>query len=344
MLAESVICKDWLKHTAAPASVLHEAESVVEAAARYLAAGGSARDFLAAVRVPLHPPPHGVALLQWEGFGVPKRNVLTDLLGWTPLNELTAALMAAAGDPSIKAVVIAIDAAGASMFAAPGLCAAIHAAAQEKPVVVWTDGALLGGAYWAASAASRIYLSGPTVSVGGIAIGLEHRHVIQPREGVAASEVVAGRFKRVASSLRPLDDAGRADLQARADYLYGLFVESVAQGRGVPAWHVHEVMGDGREFIGKQARDAGLADGFASLPGLLAVVEREPQSFAKKIKRPVPARPIGRAASALLSVPKPSPAAPSPPTRHEQALRAKRYAMENNIAFLDAFKALGFRL
>ena len=79
----------------------------------------------------------------------------------------------------------------------------------------------------------------------------------------------AGKFKRINSQFGPLTDAGRATMQEQVDYLYSLFVQAVADHRGVSADTVLQHMADGRVFTGQQAIDAGLVDGVSTLSALV---------------------------------------------------------------------------
>ena len=57
---------------------------------------------------------------------------------------------------------------------------------------------------------------------------------------------------------------GKQSIQDQVDYLYSIFIDSVAQQRGVGAQTVLNNMADGKIFIGQQATNAGLVDGIAT--------------------------------------------------------------------------------
>jgi ClpP class serine protease len=87
-------------------------------------------------------------------------------------------------------------------------------------------------------------------------------------------------------------------MQEQVDYTYSLFVQAVADQRGVAVEQVLSDMADGRIFLGQQAIDAGLVDGVATLDGLIASLNRDrAQGVA------APARRAGAAAESTQGTP-----------------------------------------
>ncbi|MEX0599058.1 MAG: S49 family peptidase, partial [Rhodothermales bacterium] len=56
------------------------------------------------------------------------------------------------------------------------------------------------------------------------------------------------------------------------DYLYSIFVDTVARHRGTSPENVLERMADGKLFVGQQAIDAGLVDGVSTLDQLVEML------------------------------------------------------------------------
>jgi len=102
--------------------------------------------------------------------------------------------------------------------------------------------------------------------------------------GAQTTEITAGRYKRMATSAKPLDEESSAYLQQMVDHIYGVFVDAVAQNRGVSADAVLQHMADGRVFIGQQAVDAGLLDGFATVDQVADRMAANPAEFATRRK------------------------------------------------------------
>lgn len=222
----------------------------------------------------------GVAILPVHGLITPKASMFTDVSGMVSTQAVMRHLQQAVADPAVKAIVQYADSPGGSVLGTPELAAAFQAARAVKPVVTFCDGVMASAMVWIGSAADAIYLSGPTVDVGSIGVVAMHRDfsAAEQRSGVITTEFTAGRYKRISSQYQPLSQEGRAHMQERVDYLYSLFVNAVAEHRGVSPEVVLADMADGRMFIGQQAIDVGLADGFMALDELVTALATDPRS------------------------------------------------------------------
>ena len=124
---------------------------------------------------------------------------------------------------------------------------------------------------WIGTAADRVLITNKTDIVGSIGVVTQHidRSERNRKMGIKVTEIFSGKFKRIASDHAPLSEDGREVIQAHLDYIYTIFVETVAEYRGVTVDDVLARMADGRQFIGQQAIDAGLVDDFATLTQLI---------------------------------------------------------------------------
>lgn len=180
-------------------------------------------------------------------------------------------LRAALDDPSIARIVLVVDSPGGTIDGTQELAYAVHAARGKKPIVAFADGLMASAAYYIGSAANEVYISGDNTLTGSIGVVTTHTDYsgLEQRLGMKTTEIYAGKYKRIASSVQPLSDEGRDYLQAQVDRMYSTFVHDVAMFRGVSAETVLKRMGDGRVFVGRQGIDAGLADGVATLDLLI---------------------------------------------------------------------------
>jgi signal peptide peptidase SppA len=213
----------------------------------------------------------GVAILPIEGVLAPKVNMLTRISGGTSMQMIEGDLARATADESVYSIILAISSPGGTVQGTQELACAVRAAAEKKPVVALASGMMASSAYWIGSAADSIYISADTVQVGSIGVAMTHADHSQEQEraGVTITDVYAGKWKRITSENKPLSDEGRETLQAMVDELYRVFVEAVADNRGVSVDVVLKNMADGRVFIGRKAIDAGLVDGATTLSGLI---------------------------------------------------------------------------
>jgi capsid assembly protease len=225
----------------------------------------------------------GVAVLSIEGVIAPKANMFTRVSGGVSTQMATQQIESAMADSRVRALVLSIDSPGGSTFGTPELANAIYEMGQTKPIVAVSDATMASAAYWIGSAANAVFVSGPTVQVGSIGVVMTHNY--QPQAaGTKATDITAGRYKRIATANEPLSDAGRAYLQGHVDHLYSVFVETVAKHRGTTPEAVIEHMADGRVFIGQQAIDAGLVDGVATVDALVEALAADPTRYAKRSK------------------------------------------------------------
>lgn len=220
------------------------------------------------------PPPRtrtairdGVAVVDIVGVLARRPAPLLELLGWTSTEAIRDDVQAVAERADVRVVVLNIDSPGGTVDGTQALADTVRAVRGRKPIVAYTDGMMASAAYWIGSAADSVYVGSRTAQIGSIGVVSTHvdRSNADAKAGLHVTEIVAGRFKASASPHAPLSDAGKDTLQAHVDYLYGVFVDAVAAHRGTTESAVHQRMADGRIFIGQQALDAGLADGFATL-------------------------------------------------------------------------------
>ena len=225
----------------------------------------------------------GVAVLSIAGTIAPKANIFTRVSGATSAQMAAQQIESMRADPLVRGVVLDFDSPGGSVFGIPALAASIRELSAEKPTVSVSTGTMASAAYWTGSAANAVYASGETDVIGSIGVVMTHSY--NPRSaGPVTTEITAGKYKRIASDSKPLDAEAQAYLQGQVDEIYRVFVNTVAQHRRVNVDAVLENMADGRVFIGQQALDAGLIDGFATVDQMVERMATDPQKFASRRK------------------------------------------------------------
>jgi len=145
---------------------------------------------------------------------------------------------------------------------------------------------IASAAYWIASAASKIYVGSQVDRLGSIGVVATHRNIaeMEKEAGIQTTEITAGKYKRIASQYGPLTESGRKSIQDEVDAIYKIFVDTVADYRDITTEQAL-AMADGKVFIGQQAIDIGLADGFSSLDALISRLNDETAGW-----EPSPAR------------------------------------------------------
>ena len=214
----------------------------------------------------------GVAIIPLDGVIAKRMNLFSQISGGVSTDLLARDFKAAINDPSVKAIILAIDSPGGTVDGTVDIARLVYESRGVKPVIAYTDGLMASAAYWIGSAADKVYIGNDATLVGSIGVVATHQDISKAQEmqGVKTTEVYAGKYKRIVSQYAPLSEAGQAYLQDRVDYLYSVFVSAVADNRGVAVEKVLKGMADGKVFSGRQAIEAGLVDGVATLDALIA--------------------------------------------------------------------------
>ncbi len=222
-----------------------------------------------------------VAVIPIRGVLMPRASLMGALSGATGLDQVAAAIDAAAADPEITAVVLDIDSPGGSTTMVPETAARIRAARDAKPVYAVASGMAASAAYWLASQADEVVAS-PSSMLGSIGVLAAHENQAGYDEklGVEVTYVYAGKYKVEGHPHGPLDDEARGDLQGLVNEFYGMFVADVARGRDVSAATVRSDFGEGRVLTAKRAHSAGMADRIDTLDGTVARALRAPRKAA----------------------------------------------------------------
>lgn len=213
---------------------------------------------------------NGVALMALEGVISKRMNMFTHFSGGTSTQLFERDFKKAMADPAVQSILLLVDSPGGSVDGVQELANLIFENRGQKPIIAYTDGMMASAAYWIASATEKLFISGDTTQVGSIGVVAAHVDISKAEErmGVKTTEIVAGKYKRIASRYSPLTEEGKASIQEAVDHIYSVFVNDVARNRGVSEEKALS-MADGKVFMGKQAVDAGLVDGVSTLSGLI---------------------------------------------------------------------------
>jgi len=205
----------------------------------------------------------GVAVIPVDGVMSKRANMFQAISGGASTRLLTNDLEQALDDSAVHTVLFVFDSPGGAVDGLPEFAEAIYRARDKKRIVSVADGLMASAAVWSGVAASEVYSVGEATLVGSIGVITKHIDVseMERKAGRVTTEIYAGKFKAVGSPHKSLDGEARSILQERVDYLYSLFVESVAKYRGQSAEYTLANMADAKVFTPKQAQDVGLIDG-----------------------------------------------------------------------------------
>ncbi|MDH5541965.1 MAG: S49 family peptidase [Nitrospinota bacterium] len=214
---------------------------------------------------------NGIAVIALEDVLLKKYSVFMGIFGGTSTEIVREQFKHALANKDVNKIVLKIDSPGGTVDGTQDLAKLIYDSRGIKPIVSFVDGMMHSAATWVGTSADRVVISNETCDIGGIGVVTAHMDIseFEKKLGVKTTEIYAGKYKRINSYYKPLSAEGKQELQDAVDYLYSVFVENIAQNRGVSTDVVLENMADGRGFIGKQAIEAGLVDSVSSFDRLM---------------------------------------------------------------------------
>lgn len=201
----------------------------------------------------------GIEVIPVSGVLVSRGSHISMCETMTSYESLRAQIRQAVADPMVERVVLDIDSPGGSAVGAFELAADIRAMAQQKPITGIVNYMAYSGGYLIGSACSELVVS-QTSGVGSIGVIASHMDRSKQEEGmgVKVTTVYAGAHKNDLSPHEPLTEQSLKYLNDVVQESYQLFVNAVAEYRGLSVQQV--IATEAGLFRGQQGIAAGLAD------------------------------------------------------------------------------------
>lgn len=209
----------------------------------------------------------GVATIPVRGSLFRYANIFARISGATSYQDLATDLRTAVDDPSVRAILLAIDSPGGEVNGCAETAGLIRELGARKPIDGYIGGTGASAAYWIASACRRVYAAN-TAMVGSIGTIWGMEEVTHKDIKVKEYVLVSSQSPKKNIDIRTAE--GQADLQIMLDALADVFIDTVAEYRGVTREKVLSDFGQGGMFVGQAAVDAGLVDGISTYEELLA--------------------------------------------------------------------------
>ncbi|MBV7339308.1 signal peptide peptidase SppA [Chloroflexi bacterium TSY] len=210
----------------------------------------------------------GVAIVRVEGIILPGEGT-ADLFGTMGAFStiIVDHLKQANENEDVKAVILAVDSPGGSVYASDEI--ALQVEAMDKPIVAAMASMATSGGYYVSAKTDEIWASPHTLtcSIGVIAQFLNYDE-LAAEYGVENVVIKSGKLKDAGNPFRDFTDEERALWQAMIDEAYDAFVTVVAGGRDMADASVREIA-DGRVCTGKQAQEMNLIDELGYLPDVI---------------------------------------------------------------------------
>ncbi len=211
----------------------------------------------------------GIAIIPIHGTLVRRALGLDAASGLTSYARIAADIDAALASDDVAGLLLDIDSPGGEAGGVFELGEQIRAASRIKPIWAHAGDAAFSAAYALACATQRVSLSatGGVGSIGVIALHID-QSMRNAQAGLSVTALTAGAHKNDGTPHAPLTPQATAALQAEIDRLYALFVDHVAQMRGLNAERVRAT--EAALYFGEDAVASGLADAVTPFTTTLA--------------------------------------------------------------------------
>ena len=171
----------------------------------------------------------------------------------------------------VAAIVLRVDSPGGSASASEAIRAQLEVAQDSgKPVVVSMAGVAASGGYWISATADEIWAHPETItgSIGavGTLLSLDGSFA---EIGIHSDRVTTTQVAEDLVGTDGISELNRRTLTLFIDFIYGDFLDLVAEGRNSTREEVHEIA-QGRVWVGADAKDLGLIDNLGGLNDAVA--------------------------------------------------------------------------
>jgi ClpP class serine protease len=195
--------------------------------------------------------------------------------GFTSTARATADVAKAAGDDRVKGIILNVYTPGGMVYGADALSQVVKDAASKKPTITHVSDLCASAGVFACAHSTAINLGSRTAEMGSIGTMTtvvnddEYWHQM----GIKWVTVFATDSTEKNAAYFEAADGKPEKLQAHLDAINAVFLGAVREGRGA------KLSGDealtGAMFVGQQAIEAGLADGYATLEETIALARTE---------------------------------------------------------------------
>ena len=218
-----------------------------------------------------------MAILPISGTVIPKSDFFTVYFGgFAALDIIERDFKELLSRDNIETILLDIDSPGGNAFGVEQFANLVFESRDKKQIISVTSGMMASAAMWIGAAASKVFITGEVTITGSIGTVTTHTDIsgLNKQIGITQTEISAGKFKRIPSSLAPLDEKGRKVLQGQVDQVNSAFINNIARFKNIQPREVLK-MADGKTFIGSQAIKVGLIDGLLTMEQLLSSINSD---------------------------------------------------------------------
>jgi len=188
---------------------------------------------------------------------------------------ISAAIREARLDKKVKAIVLRVNSPGGSALASDIIWREVTLAKQAKPVVVSMGDVAASGGYFIACAADKIVADEKTItgSIGVFGVIPNAQGFFNNKLGITFDRAKTNKHSDMLTIFRPLTADEKAIIQMGVEKIYDDFITKVSEGRGISKADVDSI-GQGRVWVGLDAKEIGLVDEIGGLNTALAIAKK----------------------------------------------------------------------
>jgi protease IV len=191
-------------------------------------------------------------------------------------SSIRKALDTAAGDDSVKAVVLRVDSPGGSALASEIILDATRRVKAKKPFTVSMGNVAGSGGYYVACGADTIFADDATITGSiGVVSGKIATGGLYDKLGVNFKSYRRGQNAGMLASGEAFTPSERLKMRTWMDEIYGVFKGHVTAIRGNRLKKPIDDLAGGRVYTGKQALELGLVDRLGTLHDAIKFVAEQ---------------------------------------------------------------------
>ena len=221
--------------------------------------------------------PSGKRIAFITGDGDITRGATTDDVSTTGITaaRMVKTIRDVENDSSIQAAILRINSPGGDGIASDDILHEARVLSQKKPTVISMSDLAASGGYFIAMTGSPIVAYPNTITGSiGVFFGRANLKTLFEKIGLAQSYLARGSFANIDSVNGPLTTAERDKLRNEIEVFYRDFVERVAKARKRDFQQI-DSLGQGRVWLGTQAKENGLVDDLGGLDKALEMVKEK---------------------------------------------------------------------
>lgn len=232
----------------------------------------------------------GVGILTISGSlitGTAGYMVFYGVVGYDDIRKMLAKLVA---DQGVQSILLVMNSGGGSVGGVMDAGELATRVSKVKPMVTYTGSIMASAALWLGASTEFVMASQTAVvgSIGVLQVHIEYSKQME-NDGITATVIRGGEFKALANRYEPLTEVAKENMEAQAKHLEDVFISYMADRRQVNKQVALDKFGKGREFVGSQAKSAGLVDKIGSLEDAFMKAQAlGREKFGTKAKAGVP--------------------------------------------------------